>query len=157
MPQRHATSAGLVAAALAAAAALPGCTRRTIEVTSTPPGAVVWLNDQQVGRTPVAVDFTHFGNYDVRLKLDGYEPISTNRRAAAPLHEVPPIDLPASALPIHHRVVWHFDLVAATPPAPAALIDRAAALRRQAAAAGPSPQSPGGDAAGPASGSVKSE
>lgn len=148
MPSCHATSVCLVAAALVTAASLPGCSRRTIEVTSTPPGAVVWLNDQQVGRTPIEVHFTHFGVYDVRLKLDGYEPISTSRHAVTPVHEYPPIDLPASALPIEHRVTWHFDLTPTPDQPPSALVARAAALRARAATeALPAPARPPADPA----------
>jgi hypothetical protein len=127
------------AAAVAGALALTGCTRRTITVTSQPAGALVWLNDQQVGRTPVSVDFVHFGIYDVRLRLEGYEPVMTARSARAPLHEWPGLDLVTAPLPLHTRIVWHFEL---TPVAESvdraaaerALLDRARALQRRAVA-----------------------
>lgn len=99
---------------LAAIALLPGCGRqeRIIEVTSTPTGALVWLNDAELGRTPVQAEFLHFGTYDVRLRLEGYEPIVTSREAHTPIHEFPPIDLIAAALPGDRvtRINWHFDL-----------------------------------------------
>jgi hypothetical protein len=103
--------------ALALLGALTGaCGRqeRVIEITSTPPGALVWLNDVELGRTPVRTDFLHFGTYDVRLQLSGYEPVITSREASPPLHELPPIDLVAAALPGTRRTLipWHFDLVA---------------------------------------------
>lgn len=140
MVQRPTTAVRITALTLVALAALTGCTRRTIEVTSTPPGAVVWLNDQQVGRTPVEVEFTHFGVYDVRLKLDGYEPVSTSRHAVTPVHEYPPIDLVTAPLPIHHHITWHFDLTASAVPAPPELVGRAATLRRRATEPGVSPE-----------------
>ncbi|MFB3120043.1 MAG: PEGA domain-containing protein [Stenotrophomonas maltophilia] len=40
-------------------------------ITSEPPGALVWLNDREIGRTPVDVDFEFYGRYDVRLHLPG--------------------------------------------------------------------------------------
>ena len=61
-----------------------GCGRqeRVIEITSEPAGAVVWLNDRELGRTPVQTEFLFFGVYDVRLALEGYEPVVTSREAA---------------------------------------------------------------------------
>lgn len=48
-----------------------GCVRRTITITSEPSGALVHLNDTEIGRTPVTVGFTHYGVYDVRLSHEG--------------------------------------------------------------------------------------
>lgn len=91
---------------------LTGCLERRIRVTSEPPGALVWLNDREIGRTPVETGFTFHGDYDVRLQLDGYEPVHTERRAKAPVHEWPGIDLVAAALPVKfdNTIEWHFDL-----------------------------------------------
>lgn len=108
------TRRSVAVACLAALACLPlaGCIERRIRVTSEPPGAIVWLNDREIGRTPVETGFTFHGDYDVRLALDGYEPVHTERRAEAPVHEWPGIDLVATALPItfDNTIEWHFDL-----------------------------------------------
>ena len=53
---------------LAGTSALVGCVERRVWIDSNPPGALVWLNDAQVGRTPVDVSITHHGVYDVRLE-----------------------------------------------------------------------------------------
>ncbi|MEZ6318865.1 MAG: PEGA domain-containing protein [Phycisphaerales bacterium] len=92
--------------------ALTGCLERRIRVTSEPPGALVWLNDREIGRTPVETGFTFHGDYDVRLELDGYEPVHTDRTAHAPVYEWPGIDLVAAALPVKfdNTIEWHFDL-----------------------------------------------
>ena len=89
-----------------------GCVERRIFITSEPAGARVWLNDQEVGETPVEVDFTWFGVYDVRVKKDGFEPLSTTAEAKAPLHEQPGIDFIAMAIPgtDRTRIEWHFTL-----------------------------------------------
>lgn len=50
---------------------LTGCLERTITITSQPTGALVHLNDREVGRTPVVVPFTFYGTYTVRLEHDG--------------------------------------------------------------------------------------
>jgi hypothetical protein len=100
-------------AVLAAACVLPGCLERTIRITSDPPGAVVWLNDTELGRTPVETDFTFYGVYDIRMRREGYEPVTTSREAKAPVYEYPGIDLVAEAIParIPTLIEWHFDLV----------------------------------------------
>jgi hypothetical protein len=89
-----------------------GCVERTISVTSEPPGAIVYLNDMEVGRTPVETEFTFYGTYDVRLRLEGYEAVITSRDANAPIYDLPFIDLVAEAVPgtIESKVKWHFVL-----------------------------------------------
>ncbi|MFN0010730.1 MAG: PEGA domain-containing protein [Phycisphaerales bacterium] len=140
-------------------AALGACGRqeRTISVTSEPPGAMVWVNDVQLGRTPCESDFTFFGTYDVRLTLDGYEPIATSAEADAPFHEQPGIDLVAAALPgtRRTRIEWHYVL---TPAAEAggdaniaedALMGRAKALRERAIASPAGAEAPSAPPAPP--------
>lgn len=91
---------------------LAGCLERRIHITSEPPGATVWVNDVEVGRTPCSADFTFYGTYDVRLRLEGYEPLSTRAVAKQPIYEYPPIDLAATILParITTDIRWHFTL-----------------------------------------------
>ena len=48
-----------------------GCVQRSITITSDPPHAIVWLNDEEIGRTPVTVPFTFYGKYDVRIVHEG--------------------------------------------------------------------------------------
>lgn len=92
--------------------ALAGCVERRIEITSEPSGALVWLNDQQVGRTPTQAAFLYHGVYDIRVELEGFEPLRTEAKAKAPLYENAPLDLFAEALPMRIDNVqrWHFVL-----------------------------------------------
>jgi hypothetical protein len=131
-----------------------GCVDRKIRVTSEPPGARVWLNDVEIGTTPAEADFRFYGRYDVRLELDGYEPLWTDRKAYAPVWQYPGVDLAADLIPLRFDdvVEWHFDLE----PTPerttdpetvrAGLIERAADLGRlttpDAPPAGPAPVAP---------------
>lgn len=94
----------------ALALTLPACVRRSILVTSDPPGATVFLNDQQVGTTPCETDFRFYGTYDVRLTLDGYQSIVTSETAQTPLHEQPGLDLVAAPFPFNTRIAWHYVL-----------------------------------------------
>lgn len=91
---------------------LGGCLERRIQITSDPSGALVWLNDVEVGRTPCETAFTYFGDYDVRVRLEGYEPLVERKNARQPVYEYPPMDLVATALPakIETEIKWHFVL-----------------------------------------------
>lgn len=124
--------------------ATAGCLQRRIHITSNPPGATVWLNDVEVGQTPLDADFLHYGVYDVRVRKDGYEPITTERHARAPVYEWAPIDLLAEAVPapIETVVRWHFDLEPQHPLDEAArglLLNRARTMRDE---IGPPPEEP---------------
>ncbi|MCO5168243.1 MAG: PEGA domain-containing protein [Planctomycetes bacterium] len=64
------------AALLAAAAALGGCTSPVL-VDSTPQGALLFVDGEPVGRTPItirALRTQYVRRYDLRLELDGFEP-----------------------------------------------------------------------------------
>ena len=109
-----------------------GCVDRRIFITSEPEGARVYLNDQDVGLTPLEVNFTWFGTYDVRLRKAGYEPLVTTAEAKAPLHEIPPFDFVAMAVPGTKRthIDWHFELTPATTDT-SGLLERAGELRAE--------------------------
>ena len=89
-----------------------GCVERMISIDSTPPGALVWLNDREVGRTPLDVHFVYYGTYDVRLELEGYEPMMTFGDAKAPLWDAPGPDFFAEIAPVKLRseIHWHYEL-----------------------------------------------
>ena len=128
-----------------------GCADRRLVITSTPPGAFVWVNDVELGRTPLEAAFVHYGTYDVRLKLEGYEPIATSASASAPWYEYVGPDLVAEAMPwgVETRVRWNFALKPALETTMSrqelekGLIDRARELGKQTEPpASPEPSSP---------------
>jgi len=103
-----------------------GCVERTISISSRPSGALVYLNDKEVGRTPVTVPFTFYGVYDVRLEAEGFAPLWTKKKAKAPWWEAPGPDLIAEAIPGNQaHLQWHFDMKPAQPTDPDKLTDRA--------------------------------
>ncbi len=112
--------------------ALAGCTSRAIVVTSDPPGALVTLNGVEVGATPLEVGFRYYGQYDLRLRKDGYQPLAAAPWANAPWYEYPPIDLLVLPLPIETKVRWHYDLepVSVEQGSAADLIERGQEMRR---------------------------
>lgn len=87
-----------------------GCVERTISITSQPEGALVHLNDVEVGRTPLEVPFTHYGEYDVRLHKDGYQPLWTTAVAKTPWWDMPGPDLVAETTDAQSHIDWHFEL-----------------------------------------------
>jgi len=102
----------IVAGASVLLTSLTGCLHRRIRIVTDPPGALVHLNDVQIGRTPVEVDFTYYGVYDVRVSKPGYEPIWASEKASAPIYEWPGIDLLAEAWPgdIVTEFEWSYKL-----------------------------------------------
>jgi len=80
-------------AILVLAAALGGCLERDITITSEPPGAIVYLNDVEIGRTPVTTPFKWHGRYDVLLRMEGYKTLRTYADINVPPQEIVPFDL----------------------------------------------------------------
>jgi hypothetical protein len=120
-----------------------GCVRRTITITSEPPGALLWLNGREIGRTPVEVDFLYYGEYDVQLVADGCEPLLTSGKANPPWWDSIPFDLLAELTPGEHesRIAWHYELQLRNDET-GDLVDRARQLRQHVDSAQTSPNSP---------------
>ncbi|MSR28279.1 MAG: PEGA domain-containing protein [Phycisphaerales bacterium] len=102
----------VLALAIGVCASLGGCVRRTIAIASTPADALVYVNDREVGRTPCEVQFLYYGEYDVRIKLDGYETVVGSGTATAPVWDFIGADLIAELAPLdlESRVEWNFTL-----------------------------------------------
>ncbi len=97
---------------LLAFASLVGCVKRTITITSNPEGALVWVNEREVGRTPLHFDFIYYGEYDLRVELDEHEPIMTTAWTQQPLWDAPFVDFVADVAPasLNSNTLWHFEL-----------------------------------------------
>lgn len=108
-----------------------GCAQRSLTITSEPAGAVVSLNGEEIGSTPVKYDFEFYGDYDVTLRKEGFETLKTNRKLKAPLSELPPFDLLREMFGAKDRREWHFELARAQagPLDAQALISRAEDLK----------------------------
>ena len=87
------------AAALVGVVAVAGCVERRLTVHSEPEGALVYLNNQEVGRTPMTHGFIWYGTYDVRLRQAGYETLKTQQSIVAPWWQWVPFDFFADILP----------------------------------------------------------
>jgi hypothetical protein len=87
---------------------MAGCAQRTLTINSEPSGALVYLNGDEVGRTPLKYDFNFYGDYDVVLRKDGYETLKTHQNLTAPIYMWPPIDLFSEALGVKDKRQWNF-------------------------------------------------
>lgn len=87
-----------------------GCVQRTLQIETNPPGALVFLNGDEVGRTPMRKNFVWYGTYDVELRKEGYQTVSRPTRVWAPWWQIPPIDLLAEALPLEDRHAVRYTL-----------------------------------------------
>lgn len=78
------------------------------------------------------MEFLHYGVYDLRLRLEGFEPVVGSGRADAPMWDFIGADFFAELVPaqLESRVVWHFDMEPATQDAEA-LRARAVTMRAQ--------------------------
>lgn len=92
---------GLFAVTALAMGGCAGGVDRTVVVKSEPPGALVYMNGQEVGRTPAEVPILWYGTYDLRLREDGYSPVVKKARVWAPWWQIPPFDLIAELVPFH--------------------------------------------------------
>jgi hypothetical protein len=91
------------------------------------------MNDQELGRTPLTKDFIWYGTYDVQVRMDGYETLSTRQRVIAPVWQWPPFDLAAELWPGHAKDQRHFFYtlkpISTTQVSPETMLARSAELR----------------------------
>jgi hypothetical protein len=111
---------------------LCGCVERTLTINTHPQGAMVVLNEQQIGPSPVTVPFNWYGDYGVRISKEGYETLDTHRKLNAPLYDYLPLDFFAQILYPGHLVdayEWTFDLAPKEYPTREQLLEHAETLR----------------------------
>ncbi len=112
-----------------------GCVERTMTIKTDPPGALVYLNDQELGRTPLKRDFTWYGDYDVEIRKEGYQPLHTHKWVTAPWYQWVPFDLAAEIQPgtvkDHHELFFKLEPQEAVAVNPSDVMGRAEALKDQ--------------------------
>jgi hypothetical protein len=75
-----------------------GCVERKLTIVTEPPGALVTLNDEEIGTSPVTVGFEWYGDYSVRISKDGYQTLITHQKLKRPWCDIVPFDLVADTL-----------------------------------------------------------
>jgi len=111
-----------------------GCVERQLTINTRPQGALVTLNDEEIGTSPVTVSFNWYGDYDVRISKAGYETLKTHRRLKGPWYDDFPFDFFANCLN-PNRIVdsyeWTFELKEKQEPERQQLIEDAGQLKQQ--------------------------
>ncbi len=114
---------------------LAGCVERRINISTNPEGAIVWLNDKEVGKTPLRLPFTWYGDYDVVVRKEGYSTLKTHIKLKRPWYQIPPIDLFAETLwpgMVYDEHKFEFELTPMETPNTKEIIDRALKMRERA-------------------------
>jgi len=78
---------------LAAACLLNGgCVRRRMTIRSFPPGAQVFVDDQEIGTTPCSASFVYYGTRKLTVLKDGYKTETAWQTFKPPWYQIPPLD-----------------------------------------------------------------
>ena len=103
----------ILACSFVACLSLCGCVERQLTIKTNPEGALVILNDEEIGLAPVTVNFNWYGDYCVRIQKEGYETLDTHRELKGPWYDGFPFDFFAQIVN-PNRIVdsyeWTFDL-----------------------------------------------
>lgn len=75
-----------------------GCVERRMTVRTVPSNALVVIDGQEVGHSPVSVPFTYYGDRQIKVHKDGYETKTINQRVSTPWYEFTPIDFVSEVL-----------------------------------------------------------
>ena len=113
-----------------------GCVERKLTINTVPQGALVELNDEEIGTTPVTVAFNWYGDYNVRIRKEGYNAIDTNKILKQPKKDKFPYDFYYEVLTPKRYVdeyEWTFQLETYTPMDRDELIKAAQNMKKEAA------------------------
>jgi hypothetical protein len=98
---------------LAVVCVVAGCVEKKLTINTNPSGAMVLLNDEEIGTSPVTVSFNWYGDYNVTIRKPGFETLATHRELKSPLIDYFPFDFFAEVLypgRIVNSYEWSFDL-----------------------------------------------
>jgi hypothetical protein len=93
-----------------------GCVDRMMTITSDPDGAIIYLNDQEIGRTPFTHDFEQYGNYELEVRKEGYQTVKRTQAIEEPWWQLVPLDLATALLPFRFTDTraYHYTMVPAS-------------------------------------------
>jgi len=90
-----------------------GCIQRSLRIETDPPGAAVWVNGDDCGRTPVDIPFVNYGAIEIFIQKKDYATRKEVVRLRAPWYAVFPIDFFTDVLypgKLHDRKTFAFKL-----------------------------------------------
>ena len=102
-------------------------------VRSNPPGATVYVDDQELGTTPVSTSYTYYGTRKIQLVRDGYETQTVMHKFSKPWYQIPPLDFffeNVSPREYRDERILDFELEPQKVISTAELLDRAQQLRQ---------------------------
>ena len=82
---------------------MSGCVRRSLTIRTEPPGALVYVNDQLKGESPVNYDFVWYGWHRVMIRKEGFQRVDDRKRLRAPVHLWIPFDFVMELAPVTIR------------------------------------------------------
>ncbi|MEI8211000.1 MAG: PEGA domain-containing protein [Planctomycetota bacterium] len=80
-----------------------GCVRKRMTFRTNPSGAMVYVDKQPIGLTPVSTNFTYYGTRNIEVVRDGYRTEKFLRKVHAPWYQIPPLDFVSDTL-------WPFEV-----------------------------------------------
>ena len=107
------SSSPWIAISLITGVILGGCVERKLTIRTEPPGAMVVLNDEEIGESPVTVGFSWYGDYCVRISKEGYQTLDTHQQLEGPWYDDFPFDFFAEIVnprKIVDSYEWTFEL-----------------------------------------------
>jgi hypothetical protein len=103
-------------------------------IRTNPPGALVYVDDYEIGVTPVSTDFVYYGPRKMRLVKAGYQTQTFLQPVPAPWYQYTPLDFVTENLipgEIRDQRVFNYQLTPQLIVPPDRLVGRAEGLRRQ--------------------------
>lgn len=123
---------GAMLASTALFAALSGCVERRYTIRTNPPGALVFVNGEEIGPTPVSRSFTFYGPREIVLVADGYQTQKFIQPVKAPWYDNLFTEFFTENLvpfTIRDEREFYYELSPAVNPATGELVARAENLR----------------------------
>ncbi|MDH3717332.1 MAG: PEGA domain-containing protein [Planctomycetota bacterium] len=143
MPWRATISASLLWLVFTATAGAAGVQRR-LTIHTNPPGALVKVDDNEIGISPVSASFIYYGTRKIQIIKPGYETLTVLQPIRTPWYQYPGLDffsehvIPGERRDVH---VLTYNLQPQVAVPTDQLLDRAEALRRNGQAAAVAPAS----------------
>lgn len=124
---------------------LIGCggVRRRLTIRTNPPGAMVYIDKQKIGVSPISTAYTYYGTREIEVTADGYNTQRVLRNMRPTWYELPGLDFFAENLwpfELRDSRVIDITMVPATQATPEELLANGEAFRiqsSQAVATGP--------------------
>jgi hypothetical protein len=113
---------------------LGGCVERRYTIRTDPPGALVFVNGQEIGPSPASVHYTYYAAHEIVLVADGYQTQRIIQELPAPWYDNLLTEFfTENLLPVtvHDDREFVYKMQVATNPAQGELLQRAEGLRQE--------------------------